>query len=615
MPYFQTPETLATIAEGLNQQPVDRLKKLLPHLPTTEKPTRKAEIIDLIGRYLQGRELKALWEKLDTLQQAAVAEAVHSPNSKFDAARFQAKYGELPDWGTSDRYGISQTPSRLQLFFSGHLMPEELKQRLKAFVSAPMRVKLSTSEEIPQAIEQRWREFDYEARKVYYRVEEVPLEHRLREQTASQELLALLRLIDAGKVSVSEQTRLPSAATLKAIADILVGGDYYTDISQIANPPQYTEIGSIAAFGWSMLVQAGGLAELSGKKLRLTKAGQKALSDPPAKTIKALWQKWLKNKLLDEFRRINEIKGQTGKGQRSMTAVGGRREAVDKAMHALRVDRWVEVDEFFRYIQAGDNDFAVTRDPWSLYICEAGYGSLGYQGFHEWSMLQGRYVLCLLFEYAATLGMVDVAYISPVGAREDYRDNWGVDDLEFLSRYDGLMYFRLTPLGAYCLDSSATYTPKPIEVRPVLRVLPNREIAAIGEPLSVADVLVLDMYAEKVSDAVWRLEMAKLLKVAAEGRSIEELAEFLQARSSEPLPQTIEQFLADVRSRSGSLKTIGTGRIIECADVGIATLIAHDSRTKKYCFLAGESRLIVPLESETKFRNALQKLGYSLPNI
>ncbi|MBW4621863.1 MAG: helicase-associated domain-containing protein [Cyanosarcina radialis HA8281-LM2] len=615
MPYFQTPETVATIAEGLNQQSVDRLKKLLPHLPTKEKPTRKAEIIELIERYLQGRELKALWEKLDSLQQAAVAEAVHSPNTRFDAARFQAKYGELPDWGTSDRYGISQTPSRLVLFFCGSIMPEELKQRLKAFVPPPVEAKLSTSEEIPQTIEQRWREFDYEARKVYYRVEEVPLDRRLREQTASQELLAMLRLIDAGKVSVSEQTRLPSAATLKAITDILVGGDYYTDISQKPNPPQYTEIGSIAAFGWSMLLQAGGLAELSGKKLRLTKAGQKALSDPTEKTLKHLWQKWLKTKLLDEFRRINEIKGQTGKGQRSMTAVVGRREAIYKALHDLRVDRWVTVDEFFRYMQAGSNNFEVTRDPWSLYICEAGYGSLGYQGFHEWSMLQGRYVLCLLFEYAATLGIVDVAYISPVGAREDYRNNWGVDDLEFLSRYDGLMYIRLTPLGAYCLDLSATYTPKPIEICPVLRVLPNREIAAIGEPLSAADILALDMYAEKVSDAVWRLEMAKLLKVAAEGRSIEELAEFLQARSSEPLPQTIEQFLADVRSRSGSLKTIGTGRIIECADAGIATLIAHDSRTKKYCFLASESRLIVPLESETKFRNALQKLGYSLPNL
>ena len=36
----------------------------------------------------------------------------------------------------------------------------------------------------------------------------------------------------------------------------------------------------------------------------------------------------------------------------------------------------------------------------------------------------------------------------PQGARGDYWDRWGADDLSCFSRYDGLMSFRLTPLGA-----------------------------------------------------------------------------------------------------------------------------------------------------------------------
>ena len=32
------------------------------------------------------------------------------------------------------------------------------------------------------------------------------------------------------------------------------------------------------------------------------------------------------------------------------------------------------------------------------------------------------------------------------------------------------MYFRLTPLGAYCLDVETDYQPAPMEVKPVLRV-------------------------------------------------------------------------------------------------------------------------------------------------
>lgn len=56
----------------------------------------------------------------------------------------------------------------------------------------------------------------------------------------------------------------------------------------------------------------------------------------------------------------------------------------------------------------------------------------------------------------------------------------------------------------------------------------------------------------------------------------------------------------------------GQARLIECADAALAVLIANNSRTKKLCFLAGEKHLVIPSESETKFRNAVKKLGYSI---
>ena len=44
-------------------------------------------------------------------------------------------------------------------------------------------------------------------------------------------------------------------------------------------------------------------------------------------------------------------------------------------------------------------------------------------------MLQGRFILAMLFEYAATLGLIDVAYIPPAGrARRITDDHWGTDD-------------------------------------------------------------------------------------------------------------------------------------------------------------------------------------------
>ncbi len=110
-------DAFGTITEALNKQTVDQLKQLLPHLSTSQRPTRKAEIIALIEQHLQGKFLQSLWQQLDSLQQAAVAEVVHSMDSQFDASRFQAKYGALPNFGSrSSYYGTQKTTSPLGLF-------------------------------------------------------------------------------------------------------------------------------------------------------------------------------------------------------------------------------------------------------------------------------------------------------------------------------------------------------------------------------------------------------------------------------------------------------------------------------------------------------------------
>ncbi len=613
MPYYKDPQSIATVAEALQNQNVEQLKSLLPLLPTLERPTRKAELCDVVQRCLEGENLRNIWNKLDQLQQSAIAEVVHSPESQFNRTRFQAKYNSLPNFGFSATYGRNNNPSLLRVFFYNYdIIPDDLKERLKAFVPQPAQAKINSVDEIPAVIQQQWERFNWQTDKQESGIEDIPLEQRQMERAAQNDLIAVLRLINVGKVSVSDKTRYPTATTQKEIVSLLSGGDYYTDPPPEERKPYEQLIGSIRAYAWPLIVQVAGLAELAGKRLSLTKVGQKALSSPPEKTLKTAWNKWLKNTLLDELRRIELIKGQTGKGQRGLTAVAGRRNAIASALAECPVGSWVAVNEFFRYIRAAGHDFEVTRELWHLYILEAGYGNLD-QGSDDWSILQGRYILCLLFEYAATLGMLDVAYINPHGARDDYANFWGADDLDFFSRYDGLVYFRLTPLGAYCIGTADTYTPAPIEVRPVLRVLPNLEIVAIGEPLTAADVLLLDLYAQKVSDAVWRLDRAKLLEAITEGHRVSDLQEFLQARSCQPLPETVNQFLTDAKERTGNLQDQGTARLIACAEPALAVLIANDSRTKPYCLLAGDRSLVVPTASETKFRNALLKLGYTLP--
>ena len=608
MKRYATSGGIPTLDLALSELMSSNDLKKLAALTREKLPTRKADLAAVIKRHLEGDGLRTVWQGLDELQRAAVAEVVHSSSTEFQADRFHAKYGREPNWGASDRYGYHRSPSALGFFFYGNgVMPDDLKTRLEAFVPRPVEAEIETLDELPPRYDppgSRWRS---RAKTDQDRDEAASLVVHESERPAQRELLSVLRLIDSGKVSVSAKTRRPSAATLRAVAAVLEGGDYYPAL-QVTSKWYDEDAGPIRAFAWPVLVQAGGLAELSGSKLRLTRAGRKALSEPATETLRTVWSRWIASTLLDELSRIECVKGQNGKGKRALTAVSSRRGAIADALAECPAGAWIATDELFRFLHASGHGFSVTRNAWNLYIGELQYGSLGYEGAE--GFLEERYFFAFLLEYAATLGLLDVALIPPAGARSDYGNLWGTDDLPYLSRYDGLMYVRITPLGAYCLGAESAYQPAPVEARPVLRVLPNLEVVAVGAELELGDRLALDAYATRVSDLVWRLDAGKLLAAVDEGCPLDEIREFLAARSATAIPDTVSRLLDDVAHRIAKVYDRGLARLIECADAALAALIANDSRTRRHCLRTEERYLVVPSSSEAAFTRALREVGY-----
>ena len=624
MPYYSQIDRIPTLLEALNIHTVDVLKKLAGLLPEGKSPTRKAELVEYIHQSLEGSTPIRLWGQCDRLQQAAIAETVHSSTSdRYEKIRFVSKYNEAPSWGAG-RYGYSHDfkPTALDLFFYNSIMPQDLKQRLREFVPPPASTQIASQETISATLSVTRMEFDRQTRtRTPYEVE-FPMQMRETEQVARRELLTVLRLVDLGKVAVSDKTFNPSTATLKAIEQVLEEGDYYSEWKFDKSPEGWRynySIGQIKPFAWVMLLQAGKLVELSGKNLRLTKAGQKALIEPAEKTLQILWKNWQKTTLFDELRRIDGIKGQTGKGKRSLTAVPGRRTQLVAALKDCPVGEWMRITEFFRYILAAGYDLVVCRSLEDLTID----GESGSYYDANFQIVEARYIVCCLFEYIATLGMIDVSFLHPDDSVANFKNDgndYYIDNP--LSSYDGLAYFRITPLGAYLLGISDRYIPKELPRTQILRILPNLEVVAVGE-LSRADRLMLDSSLQSVSDSVWTFDRGKVLEAIAQGRSVEELKTFLVANSGEVLPQTAIQFLADLQTRATSLQDLGAARLIRCIDPALAVLIANDTRTKAFCFLADRPTavmagaacyLVVPTETETKFRNALKKIGYSLPN-
>jgi hypothetical protein len=586
----------ATLADALERRTISELKPYLALLEPAPLPTRKADLIAAILRHVDGESaVQALLERLESLQRQALAFALHRHDGRFAAQAFAAQHGRLPELDHPedlDLQDYQRRPNLLRLLFGAGsgAIPADLMRTLRPLLPEPETMQLLPLETLPQD------------------GAEAELSIRSCENEALFDLCLVLRLAEGGKLQVGEKTGHASTATRALLVEQLSGGDYYAIEPRKDRCSQ--EIGPIKAFAWPLLLQAGKLAKRNGKRLAPTPAGR-AAAGKPAEALRALWQAWLKSTGFDEFSRVDAIKGQGSRG-RVMAALAPRRVAVEAALAECPVGAWIAVDQLSRYMQAEGLDFEVCNDPWKLYVGDAHYGSLGYAGSHDWHILQFRYLLCLLFEYAAPLGLVDLAYAEPEQARDDFRDLWGADELEFLSRYDGLRYLRLTPLGAYCLGLSDTFQPTLPATSLRLSVHPGGRLTTVSGAANAGERLLLETWAEPEDDSTWRMNRARLLLAIEQGHDPQALVDFLCKRDDQPLPEQVEALIKECATRGRALKPVGQALLIACDSAATAETVANHPLTASLCQRAGDRHLVLLPKHEEAFRAALRSLGYGM---
>lgn len=601
-------EARARLKDALEAASSDRVKPLVKELGLTPKSRKKTDaIIELLPLMQDSVRLNEIWNRLNNMQQNAVAGAIYHKEFEFDQGRFKTKYGQSASFGTKNDYDF--TPSFLNLFIfsdeSGYFVPADIATKLKSFVPKPKGFQVKTIAELPEKVTVTIPSYRENKKK------DLPLTVAETANNALQDVFSVLRLIDEKKISVSDKTFQPSAASINEIVSVLREGDFY-ELKE--DKQRYPQIGAIKGFAWAMILQASKLTQVSAKKLVISNEGRKFLSKPAHEIIKNLWQSWQKNTILDEFNRVDEIKGQKYKGKSNLTGIKPRRESVIKSFEFCPTNEWIPIDEILRCVRL-NFDFEITRDEWNLYICSKDYGALGYEygkDLDKWQVLQARYILAVLFEYAATLGLIDVAYTTPFDARNDYNELWGTDDLDFLSRYDGLQFIRINELGAFCLGMAKDFTPPKIKIESSLTVLPNLSIKINNKPLTVEEELFLQNFAHKESENVWQISRELTIKSLENGLNIETLREFLEAREEQILPEQVEGFLRDMPKRAVALKHKGSAQILECQTTEIAEEIANNPNTKKFCLRAGAKSLVVFDEHEKQFREIIRKIGYGV---
>ena len=243
-----------------------------------------------------------------------------------------------------------------------------------------------------------------------------------------------------------------------------------------------------------------------------------------------------------------------------------------------------------------------------LYFCELHYGAI-----RDVEGIKSQFLRALFLESMATLGLLDVAYVHPHSLWPDLSDGWGIDDLRFCGRYDGLLYVRLNPLGAYALGFTEKYET-PIEGGAKLfRLLPNLELVWSGQQVNAADRAMLELVAAPKGDRVWELEAGRMLAHIAEGGSFQSLKNYLENHAAEGLPETVVVFLDSVESKLGACRGVRRATVVEWTDEFLARLVATSAGTKKLCRHVGENLVVVDDADLGAFRTAARKLGYVVP--
>lgn len=581
-----------SLRKALQDLTVAQLRGLIRCLREPAPKGPKAVLVDFLhGRLKRKSVIEKIVGALTSLEVSALAEAVYHGKGTLDLERFRAKYGKVPKaLGTLElRPGFNAPPAIMVLVYGGYSdywVPREFHQALRALLDRPASVAIDAVEHLPKTVRRR-RLTVFDA-----------------EQVALQELGPVLRLVQQGGLKLTARRQLPTKGAFERLSGALVGGDHYPDASRT----RYEQAGPIRAFAWPQLLLAGKLATIRDGRLAVTANGRKALGRAPAETLKSLWKAWLKWQRFDEFSRIDSIRGQHH-GPGGLSDVIERRQVLARALTRCPVGEWVGVEDFLRFMQVEGFAFEVCEDPWDLYVEDRRYGSLGYDGFHGWNVLQKRYVLAFLFEYTATLGLVDLACVHPTAAECDY-DLWGADFLPFLSRYDGLEFFRLNAHGAWCLGLGQ----RPGRRKPAggLRVMPSLLVKVDKDCTDPQVDMLLDTWAEKEGSGRWRLNRARMLEALENGLELGEFEAFLNKHDDQPLPEPVEALFKSTRARAAAVSPVGPAFIYQCRDAATRQAIARHPDMASLCQPVGDTGLVVAAAHEPRFREILRVIGYGM---
>ena len=548
---------------------------------------RSAQVRILIEVMARRETLKALWERLEPAEQAAVQLALYN-DGKLNQGTYEALHGELPVKPFSGLFGHRRKPQYLKLFFlTGSELPEEMLPLLKEWVPPPPEFHPYTLAELPEHLSEPMDGADL-----------IVVE---TEGAAFHDLACLLRESQTGRIKISETSLLPNAATLRVLHKELALLDYY-EVGESRAADTIRPCGLVTA------LQAGGLAESSEGSLYPSEAGLAWLQQPTPAGLRQAFTSWIKCAWLDELRRVNALKGLPVDGE-GLSRPELRRRAILSALNQFHPGEWIPVEEFFKTIKLDGYAFEVEASQYTT-LQVSGFGLLDNASrYTYWQAVQGQYILVVLMEFLASFGAVDLACCEARKSAYAFGSLQGYVNRP-LSRYDGLQYFRLTALGAYLLGQTPEYQPtSQLELEPLLDYAENFQLV-LRRPaaLNPNDRLQLERFSVRLGETLYRLDPLRTVEAFEEGIKLDETLGFLERKTLRPAPGEVQAFFERLRKRSGVLLRKGEAILFQVKDIAVMKSLLSDEILGELCMLVEDHQLVVQARDEAAFRRRLHEL-------
>ncbi len=167
-----------------------------------------------------------------------------------------------------------------------------------------------------------------------------------------------------------------------------------------------------------------------------------------------------------------------------------------------------------------------------------------------WLLTNGLYIKAVLWEYLAVIGALDIAYLPPDEVELEVSLYSDFDDI-YYSRYDGLFFFRINPLGAYLFGQAGDYRAATAVDTTLFRIDADRVLKLL-DPARLTPVVKtqLDQIAEPEGESTYRLDAQKILLALEKGADLEALRDFLARNSADPVPPEVSSWLDQIHSAS-----------------------------------------------------------------